>query len=258
MNYQFYRSRRVAGGAGGVPETSLFSNSSVTQDQDGAVVLDASEEWITFGDEDGWDGLTAFTIVWRFHPSVFTGDLNFHSRWSTSPSAERQFLVRQENGSELNILLSQTGSDYAALRSPSSTFQDFDWMYGIAYDGSLGGTNGVNRVRPLRKRGTGNDWEDVEWSNTFFSGRSDVPTELNSITGIDELIPRRADGTGSGSDGNLSLMAIKYGTKYTTSQLDGMDFYNEALQEAEWDRIYHFDGNLADEVGGVHGEFTTS
>lgn len=240
-----------------VPADALFENSGVTQDVDSALVLDPTVEYVSFGNVTDWNALTAFTIVWRFKPDTISGDRVIHSRWSVNPDPERQILFRMQNGSELNALISQTGSDYAALRSPGFTVQANDWMYGIGYDGSLGGVNGLDRLRPLRKRGVGNAWEDVGWSNTFFNLRSDVPTQLHTINDLPEILGRRADLVETGAGGEHRLMLVKYGQKYTPAELDAMNLYSEPVGEPNWDRGYYYDDDLSDAISGVFGSFVT-
>lgn len=240
-----------------VPADALFENSGVTQDVDSALVLDPTVEYVSFGDVTDWNGLTAFTIVWRFKPSSFSGTRVIHARWSQNPDPERQILFRQENGSELNAIISQTGSDIAALRSPAFALQANDWMYGIAYDGSLGGTNGLNRLRPLRKRGVANPWEDIGWSSTFFNGRTDVPTQLHTINDVPETLGRRADLIEVGAGGEHRLMLVKYGQKYSPAELEAMNLYSEPVGEPNWDRGYYYDDDLSDAISGVFGSFVT-
>lgn len=246
-------------GRGGlvIPPSSLFSESALTQDADGGVVIDGNTEAVNFGDTgEGWNGLTAFTYVLRWQPSNTGAQENMAGREDVTAS-ERQFSLFHRN----------PGTSFAAVLSPNGTAAFFVWrentlstandyIFAVGYDGSdSGGQNQQNRIKLFRLQGPEASWEELTWDFDFGNGTSEVPDQLSSITGVEEWFGSRQDENADGVEGTLRLLAVRYGKRFTAAELDAMDFYGENLEAGDWDRAYYFNGNLADQFGGVHGSF---
>lgn len=265
----------VAGGAGAaglvalrtqrfpdtIPVASRFSSSAIDQDNDGGVILvPNTDEVISHGDVQDWNNLTAFTIVLRHEPDLLNSQRNVFSRFSTSGSLRRQLLIIQRSpGTDFGVILSQGGADYGALWRTNGWSLN-DYMYAVVFDGSLTGpgASNLNRLKFFRDINDGNGFQELAWSFTFFSGRSDVPSQLMSTTGLPELYGDRDDGASDSSPGVGRLLAIKYGTAYSGADLNAMDLWDKPnIDLADWDRLYRYEGHIADEIGSVHGTFDT-
>lgn len=264
----------VAGGDGGsgivivraqrfpdsVPEASRFSDSAVDQTNDGGIILAPNtDEVLSFGDVTAWNGLGAFTIVLRHEPDFLNSQRYAFSRFSTSGSLRRQLAIFQRNpGTDFGVLLSQGGADYAALWRTSG-WSTNDYMYAVVFDGSLtGGGNNKNRLKLYRDINDGNGFTELAWSFEFYDGRSDVPSQLMSTTGLPELYGDRDDGAGDSSPGVGRLLAIRYGEAYSIAELDAMDLWDKPnIDPLDWDRLYRFEGHVADEAGSTDGFFDT-
>lgn len=263
----------VAGGAGGsglvvvradrnpldTPDGTRFSDSGIDQDVDGALLLDHNTEVVSFGDNTDLNSLTAFTLVLRFQPDFLNTQRYVWSRWDAANNKRQAGFFQRNNGVELALAVSQTGADAAVLWNTTG-WKGTDSMYAMAYDGSLGGVEGQDRLRAYRREPAGS-WVDIGWDFSFFSGRSDVPTSLVSISGVRELLCGREDGADPGSPGKLRLMAFKAGQMYTPVELDAMTLEDTPnVDPADWDRLYRFatKANVADEIGGKHGSFEPS
>lgn len=241
-----------------LPEGSLFTDSITTQDQASAVVLPGDgSEWVNFGNQTEINGATKFTKVWR---AQWRGDAQerFHGRHD-GPGGKFGWLFRHNNLlGEMSFMISGNGTRYAAFKKSALLEALNTWTVAIVYDGSLGGTDGIDRLKVYRDTGSG--FGQLTWNELFLgSGATEVPTSVVAHGSLDELMGRYVGGGGQDWDGYVYTHASVIGVAMDATELDAYPWTNEASFTAEqrndWDRLYFFQGNLGDQLNAAPGVF---
>lgn len=240
-----------------LPDGALFTDSITTQDATGGVVFPGSDlEWATFGDQKELDGATKFTKVWDLEwantPSTNEG---WAGRYEPGTN-DRQWCIRVNVSGDVEVFLSQNGTDYAALKTATFTMTAARVKIAIAYDGSLGGTNGINRIKLYRDLGAG--FSELPFSGgQVFISRTDVPPNLDTpADGTEERMGNTLAGSTDSFNGIVYGYLSVVGQAYNAVELDAMNL--DAPSSADWDRFYPLNTDLRDTLGGIHGVFTTT